>query len=92
MAENESLRPSGARPPVWCVCAAPAEGDAGHRVAAPHVRRVCVCVCMRARARVCACLCFRFIVCVCVCQAEGVRNLDLVPEAGALVAIGFAKA
>ena len=25
------------------------------------------------------------------CQAEGVRNLHLVPEAGALVAIGFAK-
>ena len=73
MAENESLRPSGARPPVWCVCAAPAEGDAGHRVAAPHVRRVCVCVCMRARARVCACLCFRFIVCVCVCVCARAR-------------------
>jgi len=25
------------------------------------------------------------------CQAEGVRNLDKVPEAGALIAIGFAK-
>ena len=92
MAENESLRPSGARPPVWCVCAAPAEGDAGHRVAAPHVRRVCVCVYARARARVCVFVFSFHCVCVCVCQAEGVRNLDLVPEAGALVAIGFAKA
>jgi len=25
------------------------------------------------------------------CQAEGVANLDKVPEAGALVAVGFAK-
>ena len=25
------------------------------------------------------------------CQAEGVTNLDQVPEAGALIAIGFAK-
>jgi hypothetical protein len=25
------------------------------------------------------------------CQAEGVTNLDKVPEAGALIAIGFAK-
>jgi hypothetical protein len=25
------------------------------------------------------------------CQAEGVANLDKVPEAGALIAVGFAK-